>query len=302
MAFFHCVNGTSFLTYLQSEKRASAHTVAAYGNDLSQFETFLQRTFEVREASAVSGVMVRSWLAQLMEEGYSPTSVHRKLSSINAFFRFLQKNRAVQHNPVKGISKPKKAHRLPEFMDEKAGLALYSVDTNADWMATRNHLIVTLFYETGIRLSELIGLKDASVDFGSAHIKVLGKRNKMRLVPVSADMLQRLSAYISQRDSQTGSASDGSLFIGKNTKKIAKSVVYNTVKTYLSTVTTLKKKSPHILRHTFATHMLNNGADLNAIKEILGHSSLAATQVYTHNNIEKLRKVHATMHPRHHNV
>ena len=301
-AFFHGVNRTTFLTYLQSEKRASAHTVAAYSNDLAQFEAFLARTFEVVDLPLVASTMVRSWLATLMEEGYSATSVHRKLSSLNAFYRFLQKNGGIQVNPVKGISKPKKAMRLPEFVDEKAGLALYSIPEDSDWLISRDHLMVTLFYETGIRLSELMGLKDTDIDVGTAQIKVLGKRNKMRLVPVSTDMLHRVATYQKLRDQQAGVPLDGSLFIGKNLKKIAKSVVYTTVKTYLSTVTTLKKKSPHILRHTFATHMLNNGADLNAIKEILGHSSLAATQVYTHNNIEKLRNVHASMHPRHHKV
>lgn len=296
------MNFSPFLTYLISEKRSSAHTVEAYRSDLEQFDAFISSAFDVHSAAEVNTAMVRTWLASLMEAQYAVTSVHRKLSAVRAFFRFMQRTGATAANPVKGITKPKKPKRLPVFVDEKATTALYNMQEGAAWEDVRNRLMVKLFYETGIRLSELMGIHDGDIDHFRGQIKVLGKRNKMRMVPVSTDMLHQLNHYKTLREAEFGKINDGHFFVGKDGKKITKNVVYQTVKAYLSTVTTLQKKSPHVLRHTFATHMLNNGADLNVIKEILGHSSLAATQVYTHNSIEKLRSIHATMHPRENKV
>jgi len=242
--------------------------------------------------------MVRTWLAELMSESYQASSVHRKLSSLQAYYRFLLREGRMQVSPVKGISKPKLPKRLPTFVDEKSALQLYEIEKDKDFFSVRDGLIVTLCYETGIRLSELMNLRDHDIDFSLHQIKVLGKRNKMRIVPVSNEFLNRSKKYMQQRKEEFGLIHDDYFFVSDKGKKIAKSFVYQRVKHYLSSVTTIKKKSPHVLRHTFATHMLNNGADLNVIKEILGHTSLAATQVYTHNSIEKLKGIHSVMHPR----
>lgn len=288
-----------FYTYLITEKRSSAHTVEAYKSDLAQFSEYSKVQFEISDYQEVTAVVVRSWLASLMEQGYQSSSVHRKISSINACYRFLLKNGKVAINPAKGISKPKMPKRLPHFVEEKAMLTLYSGSAGLqDFPSIRNELILHLFYETGIRLSELMQLTDRDIDSSIGQIKVLGKRNKMRFVPVGKDTLEKINRYVAERNRLDLSVDGGFLIVSDKGKKISKTFVYNTVKSYLSTVTTQAKKSPHVLRHTFATHMLNNGADLNVIKEILGHSSLAATQVYTHNSIEKLKGIHKTMHPR----
>lgn len=297
----------SFLTYLRVEKRYSENTVSSYANDLAQFTAFCERSYEIREASDVTQSVVRSWLASLMDESYKASSVHRKISSVNAYYRFLMTTGHVQHNPAREIPKPKKERRLPVFVDESGTRALYelqekiSESQNPEVQSFSTHrdlLLVTLLYETGIRRAELLHLQDKDVDHYKHQIKVLGKRNKTRYVPVSPEMSQRIRDYIRLREDMRFSGPAERLFVNDQGKKISKTFVYLKVKSYLSTVTTIGRKSPHVLRHTFATHMLNNGADLNVIKEILGHSSLAATQVYTHNSIEKLKSIHARMHPR----
>jgi len=255
----------------------------------------------------VSHQVVRSWLASLMEAEYHPSSVHRKLSAVNAFMRFQMKEGIIKTNPARNIPKPKKPSRLPIFVEEKGAQALYNIGSSEQFMRPpaadafllkRDELIVTLLYETGIRQSELLGLKDSDVDRSIGQIKVLGKRNKTRYVPLGKAMMGMIQAYISLRNERFRQPSFESLIVSDKGKKVTKSLVYLKVKFYLSQVTTIQRKSPHVLRHTFATHMLNNGAELNVIKEILGHSSLAATQVYTHNSIEKLKSIHARMHPR----
>jgi integrase/recombinase XerC len=317
-----------FYTYLTTEKRCSHLTVEAYQTDLEQFKAFCARSYEVDDETAITPTIVRSWLAQLVEEQYKVTSVHRKLSSVNAYYKYLQKNGKVRINPARGIPKPKKPGRLPIFLDTASTEKMYSdmspastqvkekegngspprvsaksaelngMDGGHDFYAIRSQMIVTLFYETGIRQSELLNLKDEDIDTYIGQIKVLGKRNKMRYVPIGAEMLKSIGSYQKIRNAEFRQREGSWLFVGTKGKKITKTLVYTTVKTYLSGITTLKRRSPHILRHTFATHMLNNGADLNVIKEILGHSSLAATQVYTHNSIGKLKRIHEQMHPR----
>lgn len=297
-----------FFTYLQTEKRSSIHTITSYGTDLAQFSAYCERQFNVTEPSEVSQPMVRSWMAEMMEEKYEARSIHRKLSSVNAFYRFLSKTGHQLQNPARHISKPKLPGRLPVFLDEKSAMALYELrtkiksgqlqDRKTEFSLLRNELIVTLLYETGIRQAELLGLKDSDVDFYQGQIKVLGKRNKMRYVPVGKDMMLKLKTYQELRNKEHREENTLHFFVSDKGKKITKTFVYLTVKSYLSQVSTIQRKSPHVLRHTFATHMLNNGADLNVIKEILGHSSLAATQVYTHNSIEKLKGIHQKMHPR----
>jgi len=283
------------------------HTVDSYVVDLSQFAQFCQKEFEIETPVEVTHQVVRSWMASLMDENYNPASVHRKLSAVNAYMRFQMKEGVITANPARNIPKPKKPARLPLFVEERGAKALYHIEsseqfvrpTDADpFVLKRDELIVTLLYETGIRQSELLGLKDSDVDRSIGQIKVLGKRNKTRFVPLSKQMMGKIEAYINHRNERFPRQAFESLLVTDKGSKVTKSLVYLKVKFYLSQVTTIQRKSPHVLRHTFATHMLNNGAELNVIKEILGHSSLAATQVYTHNSIEKLKSIHSRMHPR----
>lgn len=288
-----------FYLYLESEKRSSAHTLQSYKLDLEQFMAFIKASYSVDSIEEVNSSMIRTWIASMVDDGYKASSIHRKLSSLNAVFRYFMKMGQIASNPARGLAKPKISKRLPTFVDEGQMLALTkSMDNaNIDFVGSRNKLIISLFYETGMRLSELMGLTDQSIDFGNSQIKVLGKRNKMRFVPVGKEMIDQINQYIAHRNKSIVERQTAQLLVNEKGQNISKSLVYSIVKTYLSTVTTQKKKSPHVLRHTFATHMLNSGADLNVIKEILGHSSLAATQVYTHNTIEKLKGVHK-LHPR----
>ncbi|MFN0031792.1 MAG: tyrosine-type recombinase/integrase [Flavobacteriales bacterium] len=288
-----------FYTYLLTEKRCSAHTLEAYRNDLEQFERFASTVFEASHHKDISQSMVRAWLASLIEHGYAVSSVHRKLSSVRALFRFLLKNNEAIQNPARGIPKPRKPIRLPVFVEESAMKHLYEPRAADGKFAELNTtLIIKLLYETGLRQSELLGLRDQDIDADMAQLKVTGKRNKVRLVPIGRPLLHDIVHYQQARMEHFEFFETSSLLITDKGKKITKSFLYKTVRTYLSQVTTVRRRSPHVLRHTFATHMLNNGADLNVIKEILGHSSLAATQVYTHNSIEKLKGVHSRLHPR----
>ena len=287
-----------FLKYLASERRFSPLTCEAYANDLGQFDQYVRINYEVTSALDIRTAMIKSWLASLMEDGYQVTSIHRKLSSLQSWLRHCQRIGVIEKSPAKGIQKPRKPQRLPGFVDEKGMKKILETPLGDDFESRRTHLIVTLFYETGIRLSELMSLSDRDIDFYQKQITVTGKRNKMRIVPIGNELISLIRSYVAERADITGIAETPALFVTATGKKISKYVVYNSVKSYLSNGTTMKKKSPHILRHTFATHMLNNGADLNIIKEILGHSSLAATQVYTHNSIEKLKGIHQQMHPR----
>jgi len=301
------VQTEKFLNYLLSEKRCSVHTIDSYANDLAQFSAFCTNEFAISSATEVSAQVVRSWLAHLMEEKYQATSVHRKLSAVNAYMRFLMKEGELNSNPARNIPKPKKPGRLPLFVEERAAQALYHIsdseqfergDDADPFSLKRDELLVTLLYETGIRQSELLGLKDSDVDASIGQIKVLGKRNKMRYVPLGQEMMRKIKSYQELRNRKFNSGAFERMLVNNQGKKVTKSFVYVKVKFYLSQVSTIQRKSPHVLRHTFATHMLNNGAELNVIKEILGHSSLAATQVYTHNSIEKLKSIHSRMHPR----
>jgi integrase/recombinase XerC len=262
-----------FYTYLITEKRCSAHTLEAYKNDLEQFEVFCHSTYAIDNALEVKQTVVRSWLAHLLDEKYEVSSVHRKLSSLRAWFRFLLKTNQATENPVRGIPKPKKPKRLPVFVEESATVKIYGRKIDpTNFAMVREQLIMKLLYETGIRQSELLNLCDHDIDVSLRQIKVLGKRNKMRLVPIGKELLDEIHAYQSLRDNLFDKNETSHLLITDKGIKISKNFLYTTVTRYLSLVTTVRRKSPHILRHTFATHMLNNGADLNVIKEILGHS------------------------------
>ncbi len=293
--YFHQVNTTPFFDYLTNEKRSSVHTVSAYRSDIGQFEEFMLLQFEITDIAAVSSAHVRSWISELMIQEISERSIHRKLSALNAWFRYLLKRKEISVNPAKGVTKPKRPSRLPETLQEQQGLDLYRLEDTEISSEKENALLIQLFYETGIRLSEMMGLKHRDIDFGIGQIKVLGKRNKVRYVPVSDEMMQKLKGHMLGSHSNNA---DSTLFQNEKGHALSRSSFYRRVKTTLSGITTQEKKSPHILRHSFATHMLNNGADLNHIKEILGHANLAATQIYTHLSADRLKQIHTHLHPR----
>mgnify|MGYP001220668565 CR=1 FL=1 len=286
-----------FLKYLKLEKRYSFHTVKAYQIDLTQFQNYLEETYEsvLRKANHP---MVRSWLAQMLDYGISPRSVNRKITTLKSFYKFLLKEEEIKEDPTIKIVSPKMSKKIPSFVEEAQMRHLLDeldfVDTHA---GVRDKLIIELFYSTGIRQAELINLKIKDIDISSRTIKVLGKRNKERLIPLNIVLCQKIDAYLKLR-SELHIIDSSYLLLTNKGKKLYPSLVYRQVNHYLGQVTSLDKKSPHVLRHTFATHMLNNGADLNSIKELLGHANLSATQVYTHNTIDKLKKVHKQAHPR----
>jgi integrase/recombinase XerC len=291
----------SFLKYLEYEKRFSSHTITAYETDLGQFFDYLDKQYQVGDVKQVSHFFIRSWIVSLMDAKTTAKSVNRKISALKSFFRFLLKEKIVQQNPMLKIVSPKIPKRLPEFVSvESMDLLLKHVDLGEGYEGIRDRVILELFYGTGIRRAELIGLKNTSLDFGNNTLKVLGKRNKERIIPLTPSLVTLLKKYVIEKNNYLNKCNKENdfLFLDKYCNQMDPKLVYNTVKKYLSAVTTSEKKSPHILRHTFATHMLNNGADINAIKELLGHSSLAATQVYTHNTISKLKKIYKQAHPK----
>lgn len=285
-----------FLEYLQYEKRYSSHTVSAYRNDLDQFFSYLQIQYQLTDIRDVNHQMIRSWLAGMMEKGLSARSVNRKLTALKSFYRFLLRNGEVEANPMLKVASPKAPKRLPVFVEKEKMEVLGGPVPGQGYSEMRDHLIVELFYTTGMRLSELVGLKEEDIDFQKGTLKVLGKRNKERLIPFSNQSGSILKEYLAERKRLFGET--GSLFLTDRGKPVYGRMVYRIVTARLGEVTTLAKKSPHVLRHTFATHMLDNGAELNAVKELLGHASLSATQVYTHNTIEKLKRIYKQAHPK----
>lgn len=289
----------SFLQYLRSEKRASPHTVLAYETDLRQFSEFLEKDCELSDPELATFVLIRSWIVQLMEEGIGPRSVNRKITVLRTFFKYLMRQGVVALNPLVKIQGPKAPTRLPVFVEQdKMEHLLTKVDFGSDYEGKMKKLIVELFYNTGMRRAELIGLKISDIDLYGSSLKVLGKRNKERIIPMGSKLTQEIKSYLELRQTAQSGKWDILLFVHENGKKLTENFVYTLINFYLGLVTTLDKKSPHVLRHTFATHMLNNGADLNAIKEILGHANLSATQIYTHNTIEKLKNIHKQAHPK----
>ena len=285
----------SFIQYLQFEKRFSNHTVLAYSNDLTQFYDYIQTTYEISDLGEINHTLVRSWIVSMMEQKITARSINRKITTLKTFYKYLLRQGTVKENPMLKVQAPKTSKRLPVFVEkDKMDLLLDTVSFEDDPEAERNRLIIELFYATGMRLSELIGLKQANVDVSKGQLKVLGKRNKERIIPFGNELAGKIKAYLKGNDN----AGAEYFFIGKSGKKLSEKLVYTIVKKYLSIVTTIDKKSPHVLRHTFATHMLNNGADLNAIKELLGHANLSATQIYTHNTVEKLKNIHKQAHPK----
>ncbi len=243
--------------------------------------------------------MIRSWLAGLRNKNIEPRSIHRKISSLKSFFKYHLRQGNLKQSPVVSIISPKSNKRLPQFVQEKETSTLFEhVEFSDDWKGQTAKLSLQILYYTGIRLSELIGLKENEIDMAHQSIKVLGKGNKERIIPVGKDLIQQIQSYIQEKYNQFAEADRTVLLVTDKGKKLYPKYVYLQVNQYLSLITSIDKKSPHVLRHTFATHLMNNGADLNAVKKLLGHSSLAATQVYTHNTIEKLKEIHKQAHPK----
>ncbi len=288
----------AFLNFLKFEKRYSQHTVISYQNDLEQFFTYLISQFDTPPLKTIKPMMVRSWLAELKgTEKLEAKSINRKASSLKSFFKFQLKMGLLEASPMTTITALKTSKRLPQFVEEKhVNTLLTHVEFTDDWQGKTQHLVIALFYSTGMRLSELINLKESHLDHFHSQVKVLGKGNKERLIPISKELLEQLQSYIAERPAKQEGVAN--LFTNIKGKPLQQRIVYQFVKDKLGVVTTINKKSPHILRHSFATHLMNHGADLNAVKELLGHSSLAATQVYTHNTIEKLKDVYKNAHPK----
>jgi len=287
-----------FIQYLQFEKRYSQHTIISYQNDLEQFCSYLISSYDSPAITTVKPAMVRSWLAAMKaEEKVSNKTLNRKISTLKSFFKYLMKNDVLQQTPMTTIISPKVSKRLPVFVEENDFKNNFSkLQFSDDFIGKTERMVLLLFYNTGMRLSELINLKESGIDWSYSHIKVLGKGNKERIIPVSGEVLQELKTYIAAKPIST--AEEAYVFVNAKGKQLQARAVYAFINKHLAQITTISQKSPHILRHTFATHLMNNGADLNAVKELLGHSSLAATQVYTHNTIEKLKEVYKLAHPK----
>ena len=289
----------SFLDYLKYQKRYSQHTIISYETDLRVFFEYLQQQYQVDSTIDIKPAFVRSWLAENKSLGISSKTINRKISSLRSFFKQQLKQGVITVSPMATIVSPKVSKRLPQFVEKKDMDTLFDhVEFPDDWNGLTQRVIINLFYNTGMRQAELISLKESQVDTANSVIKVLGKGSKERIIPVSRDLMMELQQYMIKKKNTIPEADKIFLLVKEDGKKLYPKYVYHIVKKYLSLVTTIDKRSPHILRHTFATHLMNNGADLNAVKELLGHSSLAATQIYTHNTIEKLKDVHRKAHPK----
>lgn len=289
-----------FIHYIRDQRRYSDHTVSAYESDLNQFTSYLSSVFGIDHPAEADHQMIRSWIVQLSRDKISNRSINRKLSTLKSFYRFLIREGVVKTNPLSKIINPKTAKRLPEFLDkEKTEFLFTKVEFEDTPEGHRDRTILELFYATGIRQSELRSLTLESLDSDRMTLKVLGKRNKERIIPLGPHIVQLLTLFIKDfRRLMVVSNQNNFIFVTKEGEPITPLLVYRIVRKYLGLVSSRQKRSPHVLRHTFATHMLENGADLNAIKEILGHSSLAATQVYTHNTIDRLKSIYKQAHPK----
>lgn len=290
-----------FIAYIQTEKRMSPHTVTAYGKDLAQFFAFVEDVVQARSLEDVTSDDIRTWVITLLEDqGDTARTVNRKLSSLKSFYRYQMKVGRVTHNPMTAILSPKVNKRLPVYVEQKDMERLFSSELfKDDFEGCRDQVMIELFYATGVRLSELLNIQVQDIDLSKDTIKVLGKRNKERVIPFGENMHDLFTRYLDIYQKKIHPTLENyCIFVAANGKSLYPKAVYRIVRKYLDMVTTIDKRSPHVIRHTFATHLLNNGADLNAIKTILGHSSLAATQVYTHNSMEQLKSIYKQAHPR----
>ncbi len=288
-----------YLNHIRFQKRYSSHTIVSYENDLSAFSNFLCKEYESPSINKIKTTYVRTWLADLKEKDISSKSINRKISSLRSFFTYLLKNEIVKLNPVTTIISPKMPKRLPQFVEEKDVYNLLG-ETNFSegFKGLTEKLLLEILYNTGTRKAELINLREYNIDNSNSNIKVQGKGNKERIIPISKQLKEEIKFYITEKRRLIGRDEANFLLVSEKGKPLDPKYVYNIAKKYLTQVTTVSKKSPHILRHSFATHLMNNGADINAVKELLGHSSLAATQIYTHNSIEKLKDVYKNAHPK----
>jgi integrase/recombinase XerC len=287
-----------FLQYLRFEKRYSAHTITAYQQDLNQFQRYLEQEYQTPELAEVSHFHIRSWLAFLKDHQDKERTINRKISTLNSFFKFLLKAQVIEKNPVSQLHALRLPERLPVYLKEsETDILLEVLEFEEGFKGATDRMICELLYQTGMRRSELAALKEGDIEWSLKQIRILGKGNKERLVPVSNLLLDRIKEYLQQK-SNIENADKDHLLVLESGQPLYVEYIYKTVKKYLTMITTLKKRSPHVLRHTFATHLLNNGANIQAIKDLLGHSSLAATQIYTHNNIERLKEIHQLNHPR----
>lgn len=287
----------SFLKYLRFERNYSEKTIVSYGIDLDKFEAYFRGVDEGLDFKSVDADVIRGWILSMMDEGYSASSVGRKLSALRSFYHYLLKKGEIEVDPVRKVMAPKKKKTIPVFVrEEDMNRLLDDTDFGKDFEGVRNRLILEFFYVTGVRLSELVGLKDADVDFSAKVVKVTGKRNKQRIIPFGSELDADLKQYLSLRNETCGMTDF--FFVRSNGHKLNAPAVYLLVRRSLSKVVTLKKKSPHVLRHSFATSMLNNQAELGAVKELLGHESLTTTEIYTHATFEELKKVYEQAHPR----
>jgi integrase/recombinase XerC len=288
----------SFVNYLKYEKRCSSHTVTAYKNDLDQFVQFCTEMVGEFDVKRVDAKLVRNWIVQLMEKELSARSVNRKITTIKSFFKYLMKVQIVETNPATYLALPKIRKKIPNFVEENNLQHLLDDGFfKDDFTGIRDKLVITLLYGTGIRLAELLLLKDSDFDIKMCLIKVLGKRKKERIIPYPASINYLLELYINIRNTAVGFKTER-LLVTESGKQVYEKLIYRVVKNNLAKVTLLEKKSPHVLRHSYATHLLNKGADLNAVKELLGHSNLAATQIYTHTTFERLHDIYKQAHPR----
>ncbi len=292
---------SAFERYLQYEKRLSKHTLTAYLGDLKQFFNFLKLSYQIKDIQEIEHFHIRSWLVQLIGEGMTTKTIARKTATLKTYFKFLLRQGHISSNPMVKISTPKVGKKLPVYLQEKEinslfeKLSLFSSDNFPD---IRDQLMLLLLYGTGMRRAELISLETKNIFLNELNLKVLGKGNKERIIPVSPVLKSLIREYLKLRQNEFPEVNDKELLLTDKGKPLYPKFVYNKVKKYLSLITTVEKKSPHTLRHTFATHLSNNGAELNAIKDLLGHSSLAATQIYTHNSIEQLKKIYQKAHPK----
>jgi integrase/recombinase XerC len=288
----------SFLDYMRFERNCSEKTIVAYGEDLRQFQKFVEESSGEFDVTLVDSDIIRDWIMTLMGERFISTSVNRKLSALRSWFKFLLRKGVIDADPMRKVSGPKNKKPLPVFLKEKEMNELIDeVDYGEGFVGVRNRLIIEMFYMTGMRRSELVGLRDIDIDFSAKQLKVTGKRNKQRLIPFGEELEDSMKQYLAERKAINNLNSE-SFFVDTKGRQLSPGQVYYIVRTNLSKVVTQKKRSPHVLRHTFATTMLNHDAQLGAVKELLGHSSLATTQIYTHTTFEELKKTYKQAHPR----
>ena len=290
---------SSFRAFLELEKRRSAHTVIAYCQDIEQCFHYLNQQYLVVAPSAVTAVMVRSWAVLLMEQGMASTTIRRKMSSLKAFYKFLQRRQGLAQNPVTSVTLPRKGKRIPTYIPARAmEQFLDRLPGEGSFEAVRDRLILNMLYETGMRRSELLGLTPDRIDLARKQLQVLGKRNKERIIPIGDGLVERIREYNQLKESVIGPDSGSTFFLTAEGRPLSVRSLYSLVNTYLQSIGQLEKRSPHVLRHTFATHLAESGADLQAIRSLLGHSTLASTQVYTHTQIGQLKKTYLQAHPR----